>query len=128
MKEEQRFAPDALEVLERMDEVRIEPSREGQAVKPVIIWVVVVDGQVYVRSARGAAGHWYQALLRRPQGTLHAGRVRIPFRAQHVSEPDTVAHVNEAYQRKYGHKWPAETESMLVEDVVPTTLRLEPIE
>jgi hypothetical protein len=124
----QRFAPDVLEILGRSDEVQIEPSGEGQASKPVTIWVVVADGQVYVRSYRGEKGRWYQTLLRQPQGVLHVGRVRIPFRAERVADPGNLAKVNEAYQRKYGQKWPKETSEMLLEAVIPTTLRLVPIE
>jgi hypothetical protein len=127
MQTTQRFAPDLLEILDRTEELQIEPSGDGQAAKRVTIWVVVADGQVYVRSARGEKGRWYQAILRHPQGVLHAGQVRVPFRAERVADPDTLAKVNEAYKRKYGQKWPNETAGMLLENVVPTTLRLVPI-
>jgi hypothetical protein len=106
-----------------MEEVQVEPS--GNA-KPVITWVVVVDGQVYVRSANGPAGRWYQALLRQPEGALHAGQVRIPFRAELVQDAETIAQVSEAFQRKYGDKWPNDTATMLRPVVLPTTLRLAP--
>jgi hypothetical protein len=34
--------------------------------------------------------------------------------------------VSEACRRKYEHKWPKETAEMLRDEVLPTTLRLEP--
>jgi hypothetical protein len=120
------FAPDILKLLNEDDEVQIEPRSPTGPGSPVTIWIVVVDNDVYVRSYRGPRGRWYQALLAHPEGVLHAGEREIPFRAVHVEDPQTIARVSEAYQRKYERKWPTETAEMLLGDVLPTTLRLEP--
>jgi hypothetical protein len=129
MQATEHFAPDVLSALERTEEVQIEPrSPDGRSSQPVTIWVVVDGGDVYVRSARGPKGRWYQALLKHPRGVLHAGQREIPFHAVPVNDAATIARVNEAYRRKYEHKWPSETAGMLRDDVVPTTLRLEPAE
>jgi hypothetical protein len=130
MQAKQHFAPDILSALEQLDEVEIEPrSADGRAAQPVTIWVVVVDGrQVYVRSYRGPSGRWYQALLEHPLGVLHAGQRQIPFRAVHVDDPEIIARVNDAYRRKYERKWPNETAEMLRDEVLSTTLRLDPVD
>ena len=102
MQVEQRFSPDVLAALDQTEEVQIEPRPpDGQPGQPVTIWVVVLDGQdVYVRSARGAKGRWYQAILEHPYGVLHVGDREVPFRAIHVDDPQTIARVSEAYRRE----------------------------
>jgi hypothetical protein len=127
MQQTEHFSADVLETLAQTDEVQIEPrSVDGQPVGRVTIWVVVVDGEVYVRSYRGPTGRWYQALLRHPEGVLYAGQRAIPFRAVRVDDPQAIRRVSEAYQHKYERKWPTETAEMLRDEVLPTTLRLEP--
>jgi hypothetical protein len=127
--EQQRhFAPDVLDLLKTVEEVQLEPrSPHAKHRGPVTIWIVVVDDNVYVRSYRGAQGRWYQALLANPEGVLRVGPREIPFRAVRVDDPRTIAQVSEAYRRKYERSWPNETDDMLREDVLPTTLRLEPL-
>jgi hypothetical protein len=66
-------------------------------------------------------------LLARPEGVLHVGSRTIPFRAVSVREPQTIARVSEAYRRKYEQLWPTETAEMLRDEVLPTTLKLEPL-
>jgi hypothetical protein len=124
MQTAQHFASDILATLDQTDEVQIRPRL---ADRPVTIWVVVLDGQdVYVRSYRGLKGRWFQALLNEPHGVLLVGRREIPVRAVPVDDAQTIARVSEAYQRKYGHRWPTETDEMLRHEVLATTLRLEP--
>jgi hypothetical protein len=124
------FAPDVLSALDQIEEVQIEPrSSDGQPGQPVTIWVVVVDGRdVFVRSYRGPRGRWYQALMKDPRRVLRAGQRAIPFRAGRVDDPETIARVSEAYRRKYERKWPTETADMLRDEMLPTTLRLEPMD
>lgn len=123
----QRFSDEILDLLGQADEVHIEPrSAGGQRVGPVTIWVVVVDGNVYVRSYLGPSGHWYQALLRHPTGVLHVDGRDVPFRAVRVDDQGEIARVSEAYRRKYERNWPKESAKMLRDEVLSTTLRLEP--
>ena len=110
-----------LTLLDQSDEVQIEP----RSTAPVIIWIVVDDGNVFVRSYRGPRGRWYRKLLEDPEGTLHAGGRTIAFRAVHVDDARTIERVSDAFRRKYERKWPKETAAMIVDEVLPTTLRLE---
>jgi len=130
MQTDNRFSPDVVALLDQTDEVRIEPpSADGQPMQPVIIWVVVLDGRdVYVRSYRGVKGRWYQQLLKQPQhrGRLHVDQRAIPVRAVHIDDPEIIARVSDAFRKKYESKWPQETAEMLRDDVLPTTLRLDP--
>jgi len=130
MQTDNRFSPDVVALLDQTDEVRIEPpSADGQPMQPVIIWVVVLDGRdVYVRSYRGVKGRWYQQLLKQPQhrGRLHVDQRAIPVRAVHIDDPEIIARVSDAFRKKYESKWPQETAEMVRDDVLPTTLRLDP--
>ena len=130
MQTDNRFSPDVVALLDQTDEVRIEPpSADGQPMQPVIIWVVVLDGRdVYVRSYRGVKGRWYQQLLKQPQhrGRLHVDQRAIPVRAVHIDDPEIIARVSDGFRKKYESKWPQETAEMVRDDVLPTTLRLDP--
>ena len=122
-----QFAPEVVQAIEVEDEVDIEPETAGgQRGKPVTIWVVVSDGDVYVRSVRGTRGRWYQALIQQPRGVLHVGNREVLFKAQHIDDPETVARVSEAFRQKYEKRWPRETAPMVKGETLNTTLRLEP--
>lgn len=122
-----QFAPDVVQAIEREDEVDIEPlTADGQRGKPVTIWVVAADGDVYVRSFRGPRGRWYQALIQQPLGILHVGNRDVPFRAIHVDGPEIIARVSDAFRQKYEKRWPKETAPMIEGETLETTLRLEP--
>src|SRR3712207_2829404 len=69
----ERFPADVLELFAREEEVRIETTRRDGTTKRRIIWIVVDEGDVFVRSVRGERGRWYRHLLERPAGAIHAG-------------------------------------------------------
>jgi hypothetical protein len=121
------FTPAEQARLRRTDEVRIEPA--GQDRKPPakpIIWVVTDESGVYVRSFYGARGRWYQQLRKNPLATLHIGRTRLRLRARKVSGAALNKRLDDAYQRKYGKRWPSETADMVTLKARRTTLQLLP--
>jgi hypothetical protein len=121
------FDAETLQLLDETKEVQIESRRDEDApVHRTIIWVVTVDGEVFVRSVRGEKGRWYREVSANPDGALHVGDRRIPVRAVPVTEEPTVAAVSEAYRDKYGRTSPASTRAMVRPETLPTTLKLEP--
>jgi hypothetical protein len=121
------FDRDTLELWARTAEVEIETSRgAGAPVHRTTIWIVVDGDAAYVRSVRGPAGRWYRELVANPSGAVHAAGRRVAVRAGPAADPDTVAAVSAAIQRKYRQRWPGPTASMLRDETLPTTLRLEP--
>ncbi len=66
------------------------------------LWVVRVDGAIYVRARRGTRRDWYQWLIRRRAATLRAGEWIFQARADHVEDARVIEAVSEAYARKYG--------------------------
>jgi len=90
----------------------------------VVVWAVVLDDAVFVRSARGAKGRWYRDLVGGDMATLEAGPSRLAVRGTPVDDPGTVERVSGEYRRKYGSS--PYLQSVLRPEVVATTLRLDP--
>jgi hypothetical protein len=121
------FDPDTLRLIDGAREVRIETSRDEDApAHRRTIWVVTMDGSVFVRSVRGGKGRWYREVSANPAAALHVGGDRIPVRAVPVTDDATIAAVSEAYREKYGRTSPGSTRAMVQPETLPTTLRLEP--
>jgi hypothetical protein len=111
--------------LETVREVDIETSRAPDSPKRrKTIWIAVEDGDVYVRSLRGASGRWYRDLRANPEGTLHVAGEAVPVRAVDASDPESVERATAGLRRKYPDS--RSLDSMLRDDMVDATLRLEP--
>jgi hypothetical protein len=121
------FDPDILKLLDDTEEVRIETRRDGDSPEHrTIIWVVVVEGEVFVRSVRGPKGRWYREISSNPEGALHVEEDRIPVRAAPATDEATVDAVSAAFRSKYQQSSPASTEAMVRTETLPTTLKLAP--
>jgi hypothetical protein len=119
------FDTETLGLLDETEEVRIETRRgEDSPEHRTIIWVVVVDGDVFVRSVRGPKGRWYREISSHPEGALHVEDTRIPVRAASVTDESTVDAVSAAFRSKYQQSSPASTEAMVRPETLPTTLKL----
>lgn len=122
-----QFDPGTLLLLRRVREVRIETtSLGGGKTRRVIIWVVVVGDQVFVRSYLGERGLWYREALRRPEVTLHAESEVLEATAVLADDAETVEAVSHAFREKYGKRSPGSTEMMVQPHTLQTTLRLDP--
>ena len=115
----------SVELLAEIEEIDIESG--ASATEPAVrrtIWVVVVGGDVYVRSVTGERGQWYQAMLARPDGFVYAGDATLPIHAVHVTDPAVIAQVSAEYLHKYADsEW---APPMAKPKTLNTTLRLEP--
>jgi len=121
------FDPEILRLLDETKEVRIETRRDGDSPKHrTIIWVVVVEGEVFVRSVRGPKGRWYREISSNPEGALHVQDDRIPVQAAPATEGAIVNAVSAAIRSKYEETSPEPTQWMLRPETLPTTLKLSP--
>lgn len=98
-------------------------TRKGDRIIGTVIWVVVGDGIVYVRSVRGESGRWYQRAVADPEVVLEVGEDRFEFTAVPANDPESVESASEALRRKYRGR---SLENMLLPETLGTTLRLEP--
>ena len=113
------------EAIDSAREVEIETQRgPGAPARRTIIWAVVDDGDVFVRSLRGANGRWYRELMSDPAAVLHAQDEEFPVQAVQASDPESVERTSQALRRKYSDSRSLAT--MLEDDILETTLRLEP--
>lgn len=119
------FTPAVIKSFDETGVVEIETVSPKGTKHSVKIWIVVVDGVLYVRSVRGAKGRWYRELLARGEGAVVAAGKRVPVRATKDSSPAGIEAVSEALRRKYPRSGQS-LASMLRADVLDTTVRLDP--
>jgi hypothetical protein len=104
--------------------VEIETRRAADTpVHRTIIWVVVSDGDVYVRSLRGEKGRWYRELIASPDAHLHVEGDAVPVHAVRAVDPESVERATQGFRRKYADSPYLDT--MIRDEIAPTTVRLE---
>jgi hypothetical protein len=117
------FPRDVLTFLDRTREVDVETRSSSGRVHRVPIWIVVAGDDVFARSWRGSGARWYREIMER-DGALVAGARRIPVHAVRADDPDSVRRTSEGYQTKY--RGSRSTPSMLRDEILETTIRLDP--
>lgn len=118
------FTPEQLELLDATEEVDIETALPGGPVHRVIIWVMVEDGEVLIRSYLGGRARWFQEATASGHAVLHVAGERIPVRVVDATDEASVERASSGLARKYAHS--PSLPPMLRDEVLDTTLRLEP--
>jgi hypothetical protein len=119
------FSGEDLGAIDAAEEVRIETQAPDGAVHRTIIWIMVDDGEVFVRSVNGEDGRWYREAKANPAVAIHVGGKRLPATAIAADDPDSIDRVSAALKAKYADQG-ASLRSMLQAHNLATTLRLEP--
>ena len=117
-----KFDANTLRDLRDLREVSIRTEKHPDSA--VVIWVVVADDEVFVRSVRGGKGRWYRDLVADGSATLEFAGRRLAVQAVPASGADAIARASREYLRKYATSPYAQ--SVVRAEVLPTTLRLEP--
>jgi hypothetical protein len=117
--------PTELERIASTREIEVSALRDdGALTKPVTIWAVRVEGELYVRSVRGGGGGWYKAAEQR-----HEGRIEADTTAVDVTFEDAPHHldqeIDEAYKAKYGYP-SSPVDSITTDAAQATTIRVVP--
>jgi hypothetical protein len=118
-----KFDAGTLRELRGLREVSLRTEKHSQS--GVVIWVVVADDEVFVRSVRGSKGRWYRDLATGGSATLEFAGRRLAVQALPASDADSIAGASREYLRKYQPSPYAQ--SIVRDEVLPTTLRLEPL-
>ena len=118
------FGPRTLDLLARTEEVEIETRSAAGTVHRTIIWIVVDDRRAFVRSVNGATARWYREATGDPSVAIHVAGERIPASVVDATDTDSVARTSAGLERKYAGD--PSLPSMLREEVLGTTLRLDP--
>ncbi len=119
------LSTEQLEQISGSQMVEIE-TRKGERSRRTIIWVVVDGGEVFIRSVRGHAGHWYQRATTDPEVALIVGGDRYRFTAHRATDPESVTRASNALRSKY--RPGRSLDAMLVPEILDTTLRLDPVD
>jgi hypothetical protein len=108
------------------EELRIATlRRDGTLRRPVIIWVVRLGDDLYVRCVNGRKGAWFRGVLTRHEGRIWAGGMEkdVTF----VEEIDSGINdkIDEAYLTKY-QRYPQWVAPMVTPQVRAATIKLVP--
>lgn len=96
-------------VVAALRDAKIIGVRAGTGHRYTGVWVVVVDGRVFVRSWNDKPTGWFRAFREQPGGTIQVGALEIPVRAKLVRgariRDAVTAAFGEKYNTKASRKW-----------------------
>ena len=90
--------------LQAIREAKILGIRAGREHRYTGVWVVVVDGRVFVRTWNDKPTGWYRAFRDEPRGSIHVAGREVAVRAKHTRSKRLQEAVSQAYTEKYNTK------------------------
>jgi len=116
-----------LDKIENAEELTLASLRsDGTLRRPVIVWVVRVDGHIYVRAYKGRTSPWFRGAQTRHQGRIQAGGVEKDVTFVEESDPEVNQQVDAAYLTKYA-RYPQYVAPMVEPAAKSATLELIPL-
>ncbi len=119
-----KFGESDLEQLATIREIEVETHSKAGEVHRAIVWPLVRDGVVYLRSFHGPDGRWYREAVADPGIALVIDGRRVPVRAVPAPDDASVEACSAALREKYRRSY--SLAAMLAPATLPTTLRIEP--
>jgi hypothetical protein len=120
------WTSDELDRIGTAEELQIAPLRQdGTQRKPVIVWVVRVGDDLYVRSYKGRDGAWFRAAQVRHEGYIRAGGIDKEVTFEDEDDPDLNDRIDAAYRTKY-RRYPEYVPPMVTAEARLTTIKLVP--
>ena len=99
--------------------------RDGTLRKPVIIWVVRLGDDLYVRSVNGRTSAWFRGVQTRYEGHIRAGGVDKDVTFVEETDSDINDQIDTAYTTKY-RRYASIAKSMVTPAVRAATVKLVP--
>ena len=115
---------ETLDLLDDSIEVEMQTPRSDGSTSRRPIWVVVADGDAYVRSYLGQRGAWYRRARADGAAAIGAGGRTIEVSVEPALDENLNRRVSDAFRAKYGERSAGSTETMVSDEVSATTLRL----
>jgi len=100
MKLKQRFSEEVLTIIHKERILGIRAGTDSTH-RVIGIWVVVVEGRVFVRSWGMKPRSWWRTFLEDPYGSMFVGEQEIPIRAIQTRSERLKDLVSAAYKEKY---------------------------
>ncbi len=117
---------DQLDKIGGAEELRIASRRsDGTLRRPVIIWVVRIGDDLYVRCVNGREGAWFRGVLTRHEGRIWAGGVEQDVTFVEEEKSGINDKIDEAYLTKY-RRYPQWVAPMVIPEVRAATIKLVP--
>jgi hypothetical protein len=117
---------DELNKIGTAEELRITSLRtDGTLRKPVIIWVVRLGDDLYVRSVNGRTSGWFRGVQTHHKGHIRAGGVEKDVTFVEETDPEINNQIDAAYLTKY-RRYPQYVAPMVTPDVRAATIKLVP--
>lgn len=96
------WTTDELDKVGSAEELRIATMRnDGTLRKPVTIWVVRLDEDLYIRSVNGRTGAWFRRAHVRQAGQIRAGSITKDVTFVEETDPAINDQIDAAYRTKY---------------------------
>lgn len=115
---------DELNKVGTAEELQIASLRRDDTLrKPVIIWVVRVDNDLYIRCVNGREGAWFRGVQTRHAGCIWAGGVMKEVTFIEENDPAINNKIDAAYLTKYG-RYPQFVAPMVTPKVRAATIKL----
>jgi hypothetical protein len=99
--------------------------RDGTLTRPVIIWVVRLGDDLYVRSVHGRTAAWFRGTQARHEGRIWAGGVEKDVTFIDETGPAINDQIDAAYLTKY-RRYPQYVAPMVTPEVQAATIKLMP--
>ena len=117
---------DELNKIGSAEELRIAGLKtDGTLRKPVIIWVVRVGDELYVRSVNGRSSSWFRGVTDQYKGRIWAGGVEKDVTFIEETNDNINSKIDEAYLTKY-KRYPQWVAPMVTPAVQAATIKLVP--
>lgn len=100
MAQKKRFPPDILTQLQKDKIIGIRAGKDSSH-KVIGIWMVVVEGRVFVRSWSMKPRSWWRTFLEDPYGIMTVGTKEFSIRAIQTRSERIKDLVSAAYKEKY---------------------------
>jgi hypothetical protein len=120
------WTSEELKKIENAEELRIASLRGDSTLhKPVIIWVVRLGDDLYVRSVKGHNGAWYRGVLERHEGHIQAGGIDKDVTFVEEAAPEINLQIDTAYHTKY-RRYPSSVDHINSPEARSATIKLVP--
>ena len=108
------------------EELQLASARTDGTLRPyVTMWVVRVDGELYVRSAYGPDNPWYRRALASGVGRIRAGGVERDVTFADAAG-EAASAIDDAYHAKYDRHGPQIVGTVVGPQAAAVTIRLLP--
>ncbi|MEW6402981.1 MAG: DUF2255 family protein [Chloroflexota bacterium] len=121
------WTSDELNRIGTAEELKIASLRRDETLrKPVIIWVIRLGDDLYVRSVYGRGSGWFRGVQTRHGGQVRAGGVDKDVTFVEEADPGINEQIDAAYRAKYRRYAASIIDSIISPEARSATIKLVP--